>query len=571
MEVSSPARCPAADHAPRLPLQRAARRRHLRRATTLAELAVSMVVSGLLLAGIASAIVVSTRSLPRTEEMGIERNTNTRLAGSLLAELQNALFISERGANAIAFTVADRDGDGRHERIRYAWAGKSGDPLTRAYNGATAVEVIEGVDALDFTYLTRPAVESYPGPPIESAEMTLASYTGAFNLNEYKVKDKEWCGQHFQPDFGAFPNALSWKVSRAYFEAKRDGNADNNFYIELRTADGSNKPTGTILESYLIPESALTTSQAWYYLNFNSVNDLTPGQGLCLVFRHPNSGNPSANIRLDQAYPRGLLTTTNSGGSWTYESGKTLRYTITGTISQPGLAQSATRTFIEGVRVKLHTSGGLNAQVEDSVTPLNLPQVLNGYWHADFSSDPTLLDINGDGTGDWVRRGGSAFATGNLSGGVWDAQNTLDARNPLSVTGTLITATVVFSNADMGGDGPTVNLNPGRAGGINGRLQVTLQLQPDGTQRLTLHERQSASTRRALATVSGLPAGMVTARLLIDTSKSTVNLQVNQRQQGTVIYAASSDSTAEPLMSLSRGGSGSRFDLVTLRVGNNNP
>jgi hypothetical protein len=40
-------------------------------------------------------------------------------------------------------------------------------------------------------------------------------------------------------------------------------------------------------------------------------------------------------------------------------------------------------------------------------------------WSTDFSSDPTMLDDNGDAQPDWVIRGGAPFDTTELVSGVW--------------------------------------------------------------------------------------------------------------------------------------------------------
>jgi hypothetical protein len=48
-----------------------------------------------------------------------------------------------------------------------------------------------------------------------------------------------------------------------------------------------------------------------------------------------------------------------------------------------------------------------------------LPCQVDRQWQADFSSDPTQQDLDGDGLGDWVIRGGSPFPTAELQAGLW--------------------------------------------------------------------------------------------------------------------------------------------------------
>jgi hypothetical protein len=51
-------------------------------------------------------------------------------------------------------------------------------------------------------------------------------------------------------------------------------------------------------------------------------------------------------------------------------------------------------------------------------------------WRADFSSDPTKLDVDSDGVLDWAQRNGAAFSTAELANGIWTPAtgNPLDTR-----------------------------------------------------------------------------------------------------------------------------------------------
>lgn len=123
----------------------------IRRGFTLAELAIAMAASSMLVAGMTSAIFLAVRSA--------DTNSATTLAiqGSLglediTAELRDAIYFKQRTATSVMFTVPDRDGDSDVETIRYSWSGTAGDPLHREYNGGTAVAVLDDVHVFSLVY-----------------------------------------------------------------------------------------------------------------------------------------------------------------------------------------------------------------------------------------------------------------------------------------------------------------------------------------------------------------------------------------------------------------------------------
>ena len=70
----------------------------------------------------------------------------------MAGELRFATYVTERSAHAIEFVVADRDGDNVPERIRYAWSGTAGDPLSRTNDDGTPSPLLDAVQQFQFTY-----------------------------------------------------------------------------------------------------------------------------------------------------------------------------------------------------------------------------------------------------------------------------------------------------------------------------------------------------------------------------------------------------------------------------------
>jgi len=122
---------------------------------TLIELVVSMIGASVLAIGLASSLVVATQSLSLGEGDLNDSRTAHRALAQLHRDVQSALSMSELTATSVTMTVPDRDGDSVPEVIRYAWSGVAGEPLTKEYNGQTATNVAENVQAFSMAWATR--------------------------------------------------------------------------------------------------------------------------------------------------------------------------------------------------------------------------------------------------------------------------------------------------------------------------------------------------------------------------------------------------------------------------------
>ncbi len=125
-------------------------------------------------------------------------------------------------------------------------------------------------------------------------------------------------------------------------------------------------------------------------------------------------------------------------------------------------------------------------------------------WRADFSTDPTLLDDNGDGKPDWTSRGGGAFPTMQLVGGVWRSPSTavpLDT-NPVQdfTTRTLVHARMRGTDSDGGLLGAVAWVNVGYdAMGSYAPVFVDIRLGTDGAQTVSLHTKNAGGAVVTLA------------------------------------------------------------------------
>lgn len=533
------------------------------RAFTLVEMIVASSVLAILMAGLASAIVVATRALPASPDAKDAVVQGALTAETLIDELCETTWIIEHTATAITFAVADRDGDGNAERIRYAWSGNAGDPLTRGINGGEEVSVAEDVRQFSIEYTFTSVAEEYPGPLVESSEAVLDQYVGAANLRNIFIDGDAWAGQYFEPA-GIPPDATGWSVNRVLIKAKSKDDIDGETLVQLRLADGGNLPTDTILEEHSMYESDLSGNYTVREFTFDNVSGLAPTDGLCVVLQFASGNDAAAMIQYDRGGGTGLLWTEDAGESWILEAGRSLQYIAYGTWTTPGPPQTATRQYVSRARIILQAGDHADEQAEAGVQTVNTPELLSGLWEPDFESDPTL-DHNGDGAADWTVFGGADFNPGALIDGVWHVDTQLYS-NPDSDFNTLTTIEARMRATSIG-LGPVLELNADWSNGNVAPLYTVIGLESDGTQTLALLNDQGGETSAVLKTVTGLSLGFVQVRLLIDPSLDTVNLRVNGTDCGTFAYVSISAAGQPHCALLYVEDASGEFDSVSIRVG----
>jgi hypothetical protein len=147
-----------------------------RRALTLLEIAVCLISSMTLLAGLAASIYLSTQALPGSENASRQKSIAAAVLRDLIADLSVAVSFTERTSRALTFRVPDRSGDSMPETIRYAWSGTAGDPLTYQFNSGAIVNIATGVQAFNLEALTRTMLaEEFTAP--QAGNVVFESFT----------------------------------------------------------------------------------------------------------------------------------------------------------------------------------------------------------------------------------------------------------------------------------------------------------------------------------------------------------------------------------------------------------
>lgn len=531
---------------------------------TLIELLVALGSASLLLAGLAATLVVASRMIeaPAPVQAALDA---AEAARRLTDDLRYAIYFTERTATATTFAVPDRDGDGRQELIRYFWSGTPGDPLQRTVNGGPPVAVAADVRSFQLAYTVRTAQESIPRR-VESSEQKLAQYAGLLMPADYQISTTRWLGQYVHPDgfVTKLPgNAVAWHPTRVTLWVETDGPRDGQSLVQLRRAGSDATPTSTVLEQIPYLESSAPSLYIPVAFRFQGVW-LAPNEGVWIVVQ--GLTNHALSVLFDNWGGTGRVFTTDAGATWTpHGNGDSLLYELYGTYVTEGTPHVVRRRFITGVSVNLRLGGDAAGRIDTSVALANAPELLAGLWHLDFDRDPTAVDANFDGSGDWVRRDGKAFSPSSLGGGIWRADAPLDSR-PKYDFSALTTAEVRFRNTGVGGQGAVFALNADWSGSTCIPLRASVALAADGTQTLTVSRQTDSTTFVPWLTVPGLASGFVEVRLVIDPSAKVVGVWVQGVFQGLYSYTPVAPGNDDRFASVYADGSAAEFDYVCLRI-----
>ncbi len=531
------------------------------RGALLMELLVTVAIAGLIAVGVQAAMVISLKGLPKSDSPASTLLRANRIVDRLATELETAVYITERSSTVLGFTVPDRDGDGRDERIRYAWTGTAGGPLTWKYNDAAPVTLAASVDLFNLTPTFKTVGETYSSSGTEDAnESLLIDYHGTTGTANNDVTSSTWFGQYFTMTLPA--GATAWRPTRVQFMGK-SGSLLSTTRVQIRSATALSQPTSTILQESTLIQTGLSSSYGWRSFTFSNLDPIGPGGAVCLVLQH-QLGLKSVTVQSSSAYP-GLLKTTNSGSTWTNDGGKCLVSQLYGKLTRAGGTQTVNSNYLTSVGIVLRMTS-TSPTLRTTTPALNHPELLSGKWELKFSQNPTQTDVNGDGAGDWSVDGGGNFNMSTISNSVWQTSSTKLNTSPGNDFDKVTIADVRFRNTSVGGQGATFSLNALRSGLSCAPVLVKLKLQSDGTQTLTLSTINLLLLETTLISVPGLPNQPVDLHLMIDPATSSVSLRVNDVPEGSFTLAPFVYTDVSRAATIGATGSNAEFSYVRIRV-----
>lgn len=341
------------------------------RAFTLVELMATLIILAIILTATQSAMMVAGKAVPNGNGLIATQLRAGRALDMIVADLQCATSITTATATDLQFVVPDRNSDAVAETIRYTWSGTAGAPLTRTYNGGTAVTILSNVKEFALVYDKR--TKALPTTYSESAETLLASYTSILSLNNWSVTDNDWIGQYFTPTLPA--STTSWKITRAQFQAASTLlHSGGQTSVQLCYSSGG-LPVA-VLDQVTLLESSLTLLFTWQQVSFSNASGIPPGTGLCLIFTCA-ANSPSCQIQYQQlgstASAANLVTTNFGSSGWITNPTMAMPYYIYGTITSPDPV--VYQYNLIGVRASLRAGSDSLSRTTTSIRVLNEPQV----------------------------------------------------------------------------------------------------------------------------------------------------------------------------------------------------
>jgi hypothetical protein len=540
---------------------------NMRTGHTLMELIAAMISSAVLLAGLGSVMLIA-RQVAYTPSAASARTKTSEVASLLADELQYATLLIGQSPQALEFVIADRDGNGRAERIRYEWLGTPGDPptpgaLVKTVNG-TPKNILDAVTDFQAAYVLKPEIMSL-NTTSDTVEDVLFRHDGVDDDTDRDIEGANYVAQHIYPTlFSSIPaNAICWNATKIEFYCDKADN-DATLYAQLRsTGAPSASPTSEVLGQVAIPGPA---ADGWNMAVFPSpIRNLALHRPVAATWL--GTGGRAAKMVYSNAGMSGVFESNNAGASWSLLTSRRMFYRIYGTYTVPGPSHDIVRNYVSHVQLVLQ-AGDRHSRVDTSVPLVNRPEQLSSYWRTDFDQNPTISDADADGAYDWAMADGATFDEDTLVGGVWDAVGAvsgLKTQPPNDFTTTTIIE-VRCRSASSSGNGAVLHINADRQNGLHAPL--TVKLQPDGiTQTLTLLGWESDSDPVTLFTCPRMSDDFVTFRLSIVPHLKLVNLHVNDEDQGTYTYPDfAPSSNTDRCVTLFPDASRAEFDYADVRV-----
>ncbi len=183
------------------------------------------------------------------------------------------------------------------------------------------------------------------------------------------------------------------------------------------------------------------------------------------------------------------------------------------------------------------------------------------YWELSFDSDPTRVDLDGDGTPDWRMRDGEPFASSELGGGVWRAEGRILDTNPDALFDASTSVHLRYRATTLGDPGAVFWINTAPRPGRVAAIHADLSLQDDGTQTLVILGRDPTGDVE-LARFAELDGGFVDLWLELEPEANALVVWLEGERQGRYPYPVTSGDPADAFASLLGWGSRAEFDFV---------
>lgn len=531
-----------------------------RRGHTLLEMVLSLTLLSIVMVSVGSAVMFAAQATPSDDSPTTTLIRDAGLLGRISEDIAQAKYVLERTPNAITIVVPDRTGDGIPDRIRYAWSGAAGDPLTYAINGGTAQNLEDAVQdfSLAYGYTTR-TVTIAAGTTTESSEILLSEHNVTPD-STWTIKKSTAVGHRFTPTLSAA--ATGYRVTRAQMMAESTGAQSGEAPVSVKDISG-NTPGSTVYATQTLYESDLSPSGGWFEVVFPSSTVVPAGQEAVLEFGLGPSGGNHAEVQTASQGTSPYVYTQNNGNTWGVVSGNYLPHRVYGVEVLASSGFDVTSEHITDINIALQSSNTIASPIQKSVLMLQAPEVLTAFWETDFDSDPTTTDLDNDGTLDMGFVLSTNVPDGQIVDGVWNATGIMYVQPTDRFTGVVRIDARMCASSSMK---PTI-AGPFHVDSAGQLMPLVTRLEDDGSggQQLKLYNQVIPIT--PMATIPDLPAGWVDVQLIVIPEEDLVFVRVNSVDYGSAVLSRRADNGISRGVQFSGLGTGAKFNEYRVSVG----
>jgi hypothetical protein len=528
---------------------------------TLPEVVVALAISTLIMVSLQSTVNVAIKCVPSQSGPVQKDVAAARFLRQMESELENCTRIIGHDPQSVTFLVADRNGDGTDEKIRYEFSSATGD-FIRTYNSESPVTLLSGITEFSIGFDTTNCVYKVSGPiAAQSVEvLNQATNSGSLELIP-NVNTGTSVGMYLVPSTA---NEKLWRPTQLRAKVRRiSGSSGVDLSILPAMADGTPASARHISDTATYNAASLPSSYSDGYISLNTPNAPWIGSGkpLALTVSRSDSANAGsfAKVGNGENYLYTLL------GSWIRSNSLSLEYQLYGQRGNSASSYSLNFPIFSATRIQFQTApsrtpvyGGCN--LNNGVGNIGIDYKLN------FDSSPLQADDNCDGNADWQLASGSITGS-DIASGRWTANNSsvsLVENSNINQIGIIdIDWRCVTSLTSEG----FVSLNCFRNGTNACPLRIVMRKESDNCQYLTLLDT-STTPAKQIFIAPGLSQDDITIRLLFDPNAHSIVLLVNDTEQANFTLGSANVSQSLPAFTIGSSSGAVQFDSIRLRVWN---
>ncbi len=548
-------------------------RKHQRvvRGHSLLELVLSLVLLGIIASSVGSAVMFASSASPDEDSFEVTIAIDSRVISQIAEDLAVAKYVIEREKGSVTIVVADRTGDGNPDRVRYAWSGAAGDPLTYQLNENNAYNLIDSVETFELVYVITEKSAPLPVATYYDDETLIDQYDETGSSTERGIKYASPAGQIVTPALS--DDSLGFKPTRIAYYSSYKTPTDGEFLIELRDRAG-NVPGTTVYGSNTSFESTLTASENWNSFMLSQPAFVSNDQDIAIVTSYVSGSNEVFQIGEKSVSGGllglgggngGLIYSWDRGSTWNIDNNKTHLYRVYGRELLPDSDQYSTeRQHLTRVQITLQGPAEDRSPLVRNIRMLLAPPYLTDFAETGFGIDPTSMDLDADGRADWVHTAGT-FPGSSISNGIWTCNGELTYTSEELAAAKVINITARMRSNDT--LGPAIHLSYIDTVLGDKVIPVIVQLRASdsGGQELAIYNDLTMNDE--LTIVRDLPAGLLDIGVKFIPHEEYLYVEVNhQPAVAMLLDRIDNPETFEQGVTFKSSGGVAEFGSITIRL-----